>query len=133
MKNKIVEQYLSNFALINTQGMEAFAREQSKLLSPNLVASCTDYRGTLVEHGIEGYFHGLEEWSKHFQSNHQSHKEFLEDTCTRVSVRVFNRLGFVVPVNGQTVSEEDDHEWTEDFEVAPDNLITKIQVSVLLK
>ena len=133
MKNKIVEKYLNNFALINTQGVEAFAREQSKLLSPSLVAISTDYRGTLTEYGIDGYFRALQEWSKHFQSNHQSPKEYLEDTPTRVSVRVLNRLGLVVPVNGRTVSEADEHEWTEDFEVGPDGLITRVHVSVVLK
>ena len=40
MKNKAVEKHLNNFSLINTQGMEAFVRERSKLLSPNLVAIC---------------------------------------------------------------------------------------------
>jgi hypothetical protein len=132
MKNKIVEKYLNNFALINAEGMETFAREQSKLLSPDLVASTTDYRGTRTEHGIGGFFHGLEEWSKHFQSDHHSRKEFLEDTSARVSVRVLNRLGLVVPVNGRTVSEEDEHEWTEEFEVAPEGLITRVHVSVIL-
>jgi hypothetical protein len=34
MKNKVVEKYLNNFSLINTQGMDAFALKQSKLLSP---------------------------------------------------------------------------------------------------
>ena len=131
MKNKVVEKYFSNFALINTEGMDAFAREQSKLLSPNLVASTTDYRGTRTEYGIDGFFRGLEDWSKHFRSNHHSPKEFLEDTPTRVSVRGLNRLGLVVPVNGRTVSEEDEHEWTEEFEVAPDGLITKVHVSVI--
>jgi hypothetical protein len=97
MKNKVVEKYLNNFALIGTEGMEAFAREQSKLLSPNLVASTTDYRGTRTEHGIDGFFPGLEEWSKYFRSNHHSRKEFLEDTPTRVSVRVLNRLGWWCP------------------------------------
>ncbi len=133
MKNKLVEKYLSNFSLINTQGMEAFAQEQSKLLSPGLVATTTDYRGTLTEHGIEGFFRGLEEWSKYFRSNHQSRKEFLEDTHARVSVRVLNRLGLVVPVNGRTVSEENEHEWTEEFEVGADGLITKIHVTIRLK
>jgi len=132
MKNKVVEKYLNNFALINTEGMEAFAREQSKLLSPNLVATTTDYRGTLTEHGINGFFRGLEDWSEHFHSNHHSRKEFLEDTPTRVSVRVLNRLGLVVPVNGLTVSEEGEHDWTEEFEVAPDGLITKVHVTVVL-
>ena len=28
--------------------MEAFAREQAKLLSPNLIASTTDYRGAVI-------------------------------------------------------------------------------------
>jgi hypothetical protein len=133
MKNKVVEKYLNNFSLINTRGMEAFAREQSKLLSPDLVAICTDYRGTLTEHGIEGYFWGLTEWSKHFQSNHQSPKEFLEDTPTRVSVRVLNWLGLVVPVNGRSISAADEHDWTEYFEVGPNELITKVHVTVLLK
>lgn len=133
MKNKVVEKYLNNFSLINTQGMEAFAQEQAKLLSPDLVATSTDYRGTLTEHGIDGYFHALGEWSKHFQSNHQSPKEVLEDTPSRVSVRVFNRLGLVLPVNGHTVSEADEHDWTEEFEVGADGLITKIHVTVLLK
>jgi len=132
MKNKVVEKYLNNFALINTEGMEAFAREQSKLLSPNLVATTTDYRGTLTEHGIDGFFRGLEDWSEHFYSNHHSRKEFLEDTPTRVSVRVLNRLGLVVPVNGRTVSEEGEHDWTEEFEVAPYGLITKVHVTVIL-
>jgi hypothetical protein len=132
MTNKVVEKYLSNFALINTQGMEVFAREQSKLLSPDLVATTTDYRGTLTEHGIDGFFHGLGEWSKYFRSNHQSRKEFLEDTPTRVSVRVLNRLGLVIPVNGKTVSEEGEHEWTEQFEVGSDGLITKVHVTVHL-
>lgn len=132
MKNKVVEKYLNNFALINTQGMEVFAREQSKVLSPNLVASTTDYRGTITEHGIDGFFRGLEEWSKHFRSNHHSRKEFLEDTPTRVSVRVLNRLGLVAPVNGRTVSECNEHDWTEEFEVGSDGLIAKIHVSVIL-
>lgn len=132
MTNKIVEKYLSNFALINTEGMNAFAREQSKLLSPDLVATTTDYRGTLTEHGIDGFFHGLGEWSKYFRSNHQSRKEFLEDTPTRVSVRVLNRLGLVIPVNGKTVSEEGEHEWTEEFEMGSDGLITKVHVTVHL-
>ena|SRR3974390_1983137 len=133
MNNKVVEKYFSNFALIDTKGMDVFAREQSKLLSPNLIASTTDYRGTLTEHGIGGFFRGLEEWSKHFQSNHHSRKEFLEDTPTHVSVRVVNWLGLVVPVNGRTVSKENEHEWTEEFEVGPDGLITKIRVGVMLK
>jgi hypothetical protein len=133
MKNKVVEKYLNNFPLINSQGMEAFVREQSKLLSPNLVASSTDYRGTLTEQGIDGYFQALKEWSKHFQSNHQSRKEFLEDTPTHVSVRVLNRLGLVIPVHGRIVSEENEHEWTEEFEVGSDGLITKVHVSVHLK
>jgi hypothetical protein len=132
MKNKIVEKYLNNFELINTEGMETFAREQSKLLSPSLVASTTDYRGTLTGHGIDGFFRGLHEWSKHFHSDHHSRKEFLKDTPTRVSVRVLNRLGLVVPINGRTVSEEGEHEWTEEFEVAPDGLITKVHISVIL-
>lgn len=132
MENKVVEKYLNNFQLINTQGMEAFVREQSKLLSPNLVARTTDYRGTLTEHGLEGYFRGLEEWSRHFQSNHQSRKQFLRDTPTHVVVRVLNRLGLVAPVNGRTVSEEGEHAWTEEFEVGPDGLIKKLHVSVIL-
>jgi hypothetical protein len=133
MKNKVVEKYLNNFSLINTQGIEAFAQEQAKLLSPGVVATSTDYRGTLIEHGIDGYFHALAEWSKHFQSNHQSPKEVLEDTSSRVSIRVFNRLGLVLPVNGRTISEADEHDWTEEFEVGPDGLITKVHVIVLLK
>jgi hypothetical protein len=133
MKNKVVEKYLNNFSLINTQGIEAFTREQSKLLSPDLVASSTDYRGTLTEHGIDGYFRALAEWSKHFQSNHQSPKEFLADTPTHVLVRVLNRLGLVIPVNGRTVSEEHEHEWTEEFEVGPEGLIKKAHVTVQLK
>jgi|SRR6516164_3080945 hypothetical protein len=133
MKNKVVEKYLNNFALINTQGMDAFVREQSKLLSPRLVAVSTDYRGTLVEYGIEGYFRALNEWSKHFRSNHQSPKQYLVDTPWRVFVRVLNRLGLVVPVNGRTVSEKDEHDWTEEFEVGPDGLIARVHVSVLLK
>lgn len=133
MTNKVVEKYLNNFSLINTQGMEVFAREQSKLLSPGLVSMTTDYRGTLTEHGVDGFFHGLAEWSKHFQSNHQSHKEFLDDTPTHVLVRVLNRIGLVVPVHGKTVSEEDDHEWTEEFTVGLDGLIKKAHVTILLK
>lgn len=62
MKNNIVEKYLNNFSLINSQGMETFAREQRKPLSPDLVAICTDCRETLAEYGIEGYFRGLTEW-----------------------------------------------------------------------
>ena len=133
MTNKVVEKYLNNFSLINIEGMEAFAREQSKLLSPDLVATTTDYRGTLTEYGIDGFFHGLSVWSKYFQSNHQSRKEFLEDTPTRVSVRVLNRLGLVVPVNGKSVSKEDEHEWMEEFEVGPGGLITKVHVVIHFK
>ncbi len=84
MTNKVVEKYLNNFSLINTQGMEAFVREQSRLLSPELIATTKDYRGTLTEHGIDGFFHGLMEWTKYFQSNHQARKEFIEDTPARV-------------------------------------------------
>ena len=90
------------------------------------------YRGTRTEHGIDGFFRGLTEWSKHSQSNHRSRKEFLEDTPTGVPARVLNRLGLDVPVNGQMVSEEDEHKWTDEFEVAPDSLITKVHVSVIL-
>jgi hypothetical protein len=133
MNNKVVENYLNNFSLIKSLGMEGFVREQSKLLSPALVASTTDYRGTHTEHGIDGYFRGLEEWSRHFQSDHQSRYEFLEDTPTHVSARVLNRLGLVMPVKGRTSSEEDEHEWIEEFDVGPDGLITKMHVSVLLK
>jgi hypothetical protein len=133
MTNKIVENYLNNFSLLNTDGIEAFVRAQSKLLAPDVVAVTTDYRGTLTEHGIDGYFHALTEWSKHFQSNHQSPKEFLEDTPKRVTVRVINRLGLVVPVNGRTVSEAHEHEWTEEFEVGADGRITRAHVTVLLK
>jgi hypothetical protein len=133
MTNKVVEKYLGNFSLLNTDGLEAFAREQSKLLSPDLVAVTTDYRGTLTEHGIDGYFRALTEWSKHFQSNHQSPKEFLDDTPTHVLVRVLNRLGLVKPVDGKTVSEAHEHDWTEEFEVGPDGLIRKAHVTVHLK
>jgi hypothetical protein len=133
INNKVVEKYLENLSLIESQGMEAFKREQSKLLSTDIVVSSTDYRGTLTERGIQGYFRGLEEWSKHFQSNHQSRYEPLEDTPTHVSVRVLNQLGLGVPVNGSMVSAEDDHEWREEFEVGPDGRITKVQVTVFLK
>lgn len=54
-------------------------------------------------------------------------------TLLRVSVRVLNRLGLVIPVNGKTVSEEDEHEWTEEFEVGPVGLITKVHVAVHFK
>jgi hypothetical protein len=132
MNHQVVENYLNNFSLINS-GMEAFAREQSKLLSPAVVAISTDYRGTLTEHGIDGYFRALEAWLRHFRSNHQSPKEFLDDTRTHVLVRVLNRLGRVVPVNGLTVSEAHEHDWTEEFEVGPDGLISNIHVTVILK
>ena len=55
------------------------------------------------------------------------------DTPWRVFVRVLNRLGLVVPVNGRTVSEKDEHDWTEEFEVGPDGLIARVHDSVLLK
>lgn len=51
--------------------------------------------------------------------------------ATHVLVRMFSRLGLVVPVNGRTVSEADEHEWMEEFEVGPDGLITKVHVTVL--
>jgi hypothetical protein len=109
-----------------------FMRPLPPPLPDFFTATTTDYRGTRTEHGIDGFFRGLTEWSKHFQSNHHSRKEFLEDTSTRVSVRVLNRLGLVVPMNDQAVSEENEHKWTEEFEVAPDGLITKVHVSVIL-
>jgi hypothetical protein len=46
---------------------------------------------------------------------------------------VLNRLGLVIPVNGKTMSDEDEHEWTEQFEVRPDGLIAKVHVTVHLK
>jgi hypothetical protein len=49
-----------------------------------------------------------------------------------VLVRVLNRLGLVVPVNGRTVSDEHQHDWLEEFEVGPDGLISKVCVSVTL-
>jgi hypothetical protein len=36
-------------------------------------------------------------------------------------------------MNGRTVSEEDEHEWTEEFDVGPGGLITNLHMTVLFK
>jgi hypothetical protein len=129
MSNETVRQVFMNYLLIRDQGFDAFTREQSKLLSPNLVTLVSDSRGSFTYEGIDGFFEGMVTWSKHFFVNGQSRQEYVEETSTHVLVRMHGDLKLSEPINGESISKEGDHDWTEEFELAND-LITKVDIKL---
>jgi hypothetical protein len=129
MGNEAVRQFFKNYLLIREQGFDAFAREQSKLFSPNLVTLVSDSRGSFTYEGIGGFFEGMVAWSNHFFVNGQSRHEYVEETSTHVLVRMHGDLKLSQPINGETISKEGDHDWTEEFELAKD-LITKVGIKL---
>jgi hypothetical protein len=129
MSNKTVRRFFKNYLLIGERGFDAFTREQSKLFSPNLVTLASDSRGSFTYEGIDGFFEGMIAWSKHFLVNGQSRHEYVEETSTHVLVRMHGDLKLSEPINGETISKEGDHDWTEEFELAND-LITKVDIKL---
>jgi len=129
MNNEIVRQFFKNYLIIREQGFDAFIREQSKLLSPNLVTLVSDVRGSFKYEGIEGFFEGMVAWSKDFFVNGQSRHEYVEETSTHVLVRMHGDLKLLEPINGKTTSKEKDHDWTQEFDLS-DGLITKFNIKL---
>jgi hypothetical protein len=129
MRNETVRQFFTNYLLIREQGFDAFTREQSKLFSPNLVTLVSDIRGRFTYQGTDGFFEGMVAWSKHFFVNGQSRHEYVQETSTHVLVRMHGDLKLSEPMNGETVSKEDDHDWTQEFELFND-LITKVDIKL---
>ena len=127
MSNKTVRQFFKNYLLIREQGFEMFSHEQSKLFSAELVTIASDTRGTFTYHGIDGFFEGMVAWSKHFFVNGQSRHEYIEETPTHVLVRMHGDLKLVEPIGGATISKENDHDWTQEFELS-NHLITKVDI-----
>jgi hypothetical protein len=127
MRNEIVRQFFKNYFLISKQGFDVFLREQSKLFSPSMVTTASDARGTFTYHGQEGFIEGMVAWSKCFFVNGQSRHEFVEEGPTRVLVRMHGDVKLMQPIRGLTASKEDDHDWTQEFEVS-DGLITRIDI-----
>jgi hypothetical protein len=66
MSNEVVRLFFQNYHLIREESFEVFRREQSQLLSPELVTIASDKRGTLRYQGIDGFFEGMIAWSRHF-------------------------------------------------------------------
>ncbi|WP_213803903.1 hypothetical protein [Granulicella sp. dw_53] len=131
MFNQTVQQFFTNYALIQESGFEVFAREQSKLFTPDLVTISRDYRGTLTYHGIDAYFDSLKDWFQYFTTGSNFYLEFEEATSTHALVRMHGNVQLVQPVDGKTVSEEGHHDWTEEFELV-DGLIKKLDVKLTL-
>src|SRR5260370_20573069 len=129
MSNKTVRRFFKNYLLIGERGFDAFTREQSKFFSPNLVTLASDSRGSSTYEGIDGFFEGMVAWSKHFLVNGQSRHEYVEETSTHVLVRMHGDHKLSEPINGETISKEGDHDWTEEFELAND-LITKVDIKL---
>ena len=129
MSNETVRQFFKNYLLIREQGFDAFTREQSKLFSANIATLVSDIRGSFTYEGIDGFFEGMVAWSKHFFVNGQSRREYVEETSTHVLVRMHGDLKLSEPINGETISKEGDHDWTEEFELAND-LITKVDIKL---
>jgi hypothetical protein len=127
MRNEIVRQFFKNYFLIRKRGFDVFVREQSRLFAPSLVTIASDTRGTYTYHGARGFFEGMVAWSKSFFVNGQSRHEFVEESSTHVFVRMHGDLRLLRPINGLTSSRQDDHDWTQEFEVSND-LITKVNI-----
>jgi hypothetical protein len=129
MTNEVIRQFFKNYLLIREQGFDAFTSEQSKLFSPKLLTLVSDTRGSFIYEGIDGFFEGMVAWSKHFFVNGQSRHEYIEETPIHVLVRMHGDLKLSEPINGETVSKEGNHDWTEEFEIAND-LITKVAIKL---
>src|ERR1700761_3471295 len=129
MQNEVVRQFFQNYLLIREQGFGAFRREQSKLLSPDLVTVVSDTRGTFTYHGIDEFFEGMIAWSRHYFVNGKTRHEFVQEMPENVFVQMHGELRLLEAVNGATHSGEDDHEWTEEFELS-DGLITRFEVEL---
>ncbi len=127
MSNEIVRQFFQNYLLIRQQGFDVFRREQSRLFSTDLVTIASDTRGIFTYHGIVGFFDGMIAWSKHFFVNGQSRHEYVEETPTNVFVRMHGDLRLLDPINGETTSEANEHDWTQEFKLSND-LITKVDI-----
>ncbi|ADV84409.1 hypothetical protein [Terriglobus saanensis] len=127
MSNEVVRQFFKNYLLIREEGFDSFIREQSKLFSPDLITIASDTRGTFTYYGIEGFFEGMVAWSKYFFVSGQSFHEYLEKAPTHVLVRMHGELKLLEPIHGTNVSKEDQHDWTQEFELSG-NLITKVTV-----
>jgi hypothetical protein len=127
MRNEVVRQFFKNYFLIRKRGFDVFLREQSRLFAPSLITIASDTRGTFTYHGARGFFQGMAAWSKSFFGNGQSRHEFVEESPTHVFVRMHGDLGLLQPINGLTTSKQDDHDWTQEFEVS-NGLITKLNI-----
>jgi hypothetical protein len=132
MSNETVRQFFKNYLLIRGQGFDAFTREQPKLFSANIATLVSDIRGSFTYEGIDGFFEGMVAWSKHFFVNGQSRHEYVEETSTHVLVRMHGDLKLSEPINGETISKEGDHDWTQEFELSND-LITKVDIKLFFK
>jgi hypothetical protein len=131
MGNTAVERFFANYNLLQ-ESFETFAREQSKLLSSDLVTVSTDYRGTLTYKGVEGFFEALKEWSECFGVGPDFRTEMVQATTRHALVRLHGDLNLLKPVNGKSVSKNGDFDWTEEFELSEDGLITKLDVKLTL-
>jgi hypothetical protein len=68
---------------------------------------------------------------QHFFVNGQSRREYVEETSTHVLVRMHGDLKLSEPINGDTISKEGDHDWTQEFELSND-LIAKVDIKLFL-
>jgi hypothetical protein len=130
MSNETVRQFFKNYLLIRQRGFDAFTREQSKLFSPELVTLHSDTRGSVTYQGIDGFFEGMVAWSKHFFVNGLSRHECIDETPTYVLVRMHGDLKLSEPTNGESISKENDHDWTQEFGLFND-LITKVDIKLV--
>jgi hypothetical protein len=130
MSNETVRQFFKNYLLMRQRGFDAFTREQSKLFSPELVTLVSDTRGSFTYQGIDGFFEGMVAWSKHFFVNGLSRHEYIDETPTHVLVRMHGDLKLSERINGESISKENDHDWTQEFGLFND-LITKIDIKLV--
>jgi hypothetical protein len=129
--NHTVRQFFENYHLLREHSFEVFAREQTKLFSPELVTVTSDYRGTQSYHGSDGFFQGLASWSKYFFVNGKSRHEFIEERADHVFVRMHGDIGLLMPMGDQRSSKVGQHAWTEEFYLSND-LIIKIDIELML-
>jgi hypothetical protein len=129
MQNAIVRQFFANYPLIREQGFDAFIVEQSKLFSPELVTIASDPRATFTYYGASGFFEGMVAWSKHFFVNGQSRHEYAEETPEHVFVRMHGDLKLLDAINGRNISEDGEHDWTQEFDLSGDR-ITRVAVTL---
>jgi hypothetical protein len=100
-----------------------------KAFSPELVTLVSDTRGSFTYQGIDGFFEGMVAWSKHFFVNGLSRHEYIDETPTHVLVRMHGDLKLSEPINGESISKENDHDWTQEFGLFND-LITKVDIKL---